>query len=327
MALIPGHKRLAAGGILLALLAAAGLLWVARLQDAPADRPARAQATERPTGEEAAGQVPPPGEPLSPAAITLLGQGSSRRYHARLAAIHGLGSELSATDIGEMLEYLSDPATARPGNRWDLALKNDLLGKLIHQETIPAALPGLMHEIIADPGQDLLWRDYLIQHLPMLVDQWQARHDTDTLGRQTDSLRETLAAALDQNEAILAGTALLAMHRLADGDAPIITPAETLAAARRLLDDPATSHPSRITAIHVLGERADASGFLPEAIAIANDTHRPILERMSAIAILGRAATPQALAILRPIAEDTTLDPRLRNAAALNLTHNPRRTL
>jgi len=257
--------------------------------------------------------VPP--APLPSASCQLIaGLTSDRDYQHRLAAIRSLNNRLPAADVACLMAFLADPATAKPGNLWDLGLKNDTLAVLLRQERLPEGMGGMLVNIVSNRTQDLTWRDYALQVVPAYAGRTPGRADSEN-----QALRTVLDAALSAHGTVLPGTALIAMSRMSGPNGLYDTNA-IATQARQILDQNAPGDPARITAIQILA-LTDVSGARDVARGIAKDEGRPVLERMSAIATLGRVGQAEDAVWLREMIQRPGLDRRLKNAAEANVKH------
>ena len=211
------------------------------------------------------------------------------------------------------MAYLADPSSAKEGNLWDLALKNDTLAVLLRQDHLPENLGALLVNIVSNKTQDLTWRDYALQVFPAYVERTAGWADTDN-----QALCTVIDAALTERGTVLPGTALIVMNRLSATGGLYET--NTVATeARKILDQSAAGDPARITAIQILA-KTDATNALALARTMAHNEANPVLERMSAMAALGRVGDADDLKWLKEMASRAGQDKRLQTAA--NYNHN-----
>ena len=255
--------------------------------------------------------VPP--APLPSASCQLIaGLTPDRDYQHRLAAIHALNNRLPAADVACLMAYLADPATAKPGNLWDLGLKNDTLAVLLRQERLPEGMGSMLVNIVSNRTQDLTWRDYALQVVPAYAGRTPGRADSEN-----QALRTVLDAALSAHGTVLPGTALIAMSRLSGADGLYDTNA-VAKQAHQILDQSAPGDPARITAIQILAQ-TDVSAARDVARSIAKDEGRPVLERMSAIAALGCVGQAEDAAWMSELNQRPGVDKRLKAATESNV--------
>ncbi|MCW5553212.1 MAG: hypothetical protein KIS67_13765 [Verrucomicrobiae bacterium] len=145
------------------------------------------------------------------------------------------------------------------------ALKNDILNVLRMQNSPPPGFTDTLISIWSNPAQDVVLRDYALQHLFV----WYEQGALDAADARTE-IEDTLFGAACQFNS-LAGTALLGLHRLSAAD-PAFSHGEINRLALRLIQSPATDLATRITAIQICAERG-LKEALPaiEAVAQASD--------------------------------------------------------
>ena len=151
--------------------------------------------------------------------------------------------------------------TDRAGLNW---LKNDILNALREQQTPPAGFTQLLIGRYRDSGQDLVMRDYAIQHLVLWYDH----------GAPNAAERADIRALLTESAAAsgpVAGTALLGCHRLSQND-PAFETGAIDQLALQLAKSAGTDNATRLTAIQVCAERR-LKAALPAIIPLANTTN------------------------------------------------------
>lgn len=248
-----------------------------------------AVAPLRPTAETA----------VPPSLRGIVGLDPRLDFHGRLAAIHALGRDLSPAEVqclGDFLQGQFDP----PDPRGTTVLKNDLMDKLLEQRQPPPALVPLLIGLFRDPRQDIVLRDYAVQHLVSWAQE---------VGPQP-AIEPVLWEALAETQSSLAGTALLGLHRLAAQD-QTMDRARLAAAALRLAGDPKVGELARITALRVCGE-VNVGEALPLALALAEKAPSVPL-RIAALASLGELGGPSEVPFLQTVTNRH--EPRLLPAA------------
>lgn len=190
-------------------------------------------------------------------------------FHQRLEAVHRLPANLLPGQLDALMGMLSEPSN-QPGIH---VLKNDLLNALRSQTLPPEALTQCLIEMFQDPRHDEVVRDYALQHLGA----WYLQTD------QRSDVQETLWQATQPGQGHLAGTALLALHRLANRGAAV-DPARLSATAFRLAQSNTSIH-AKITALRICGERR-IPGTAQLARQVLAETSEVSLQ-LSAIATLG----------------------------------------
>jgi hypothetical protein len=323
---------------LLGLLLATAILWLrpakpdrhldriaseSPAQPAGDDLPARSLAPSE--GERApAGRLRDSTKPVSPAPRVIdpasipdsvrpiYGLGGESIFQ-RLDAVKALARKLRPEEITALFAFASArpaPGADRGPLDSDAALKNDVLNALRFQPHSPAGLTGLLIGIYRDREQDIVMRDYAVQHLVSLYEQLPGSRIAEK-----KQIQQVLQAALAETDSSIAGTALLGMHNLSTGHPEFDTPELTEAALNLARDDTAREL-VRITALQVCAGRG-IKDALPAALALANAAPT-IPVQISAIAALGTLGTAEHRALLEELAESP--EARLRPAAqtALN---------
>ena len=209
----------------------------------------------------------------------------------RLKAARRLGNSLGCDEITALYAFLKSPSGPRENNPDGLhALKNEILNALREQTVPPAGLTGMLAGIYHDPAQDSVTRDYAIQHLCA----WYAQGAGDA--PDAKQRIRTLLKEATQEDASIAGTAMLGLHRLSSTDATFNQP-EINALAVRLACSERTEPATRIATFQVCGERSLCEA-LPAAESVAQASACLPL-RVSAIAALGYLGGPEQARLLR----------------------------
>ena len=231
----------------------------------------------------------------------------------RLAAVHGLGRNLTLEEIATLSAFLKALPGPEEKNLPALRLlKNDIVNVLRDQTTPPKGFTDTLIQVYRNSTQDNVIRDYAIQHLVA----WAGQGLPDAPDAELKA-RAVLHEAIHDSSSI-AGTALLGLHRLsAGGAAPAAT--EIGGQALALVRMPQTSPATRITALQICAERG-VSEALPtiESLVRAQDS---IALRLSAIAALGRLGGAEHVALLRALQtkDNEALQPAI-HAALKQLT-------
>jgi HEAT repeat protein len=181
------------------------------------------------------------------------------------------------------------------------------MDKLTSQAALPKDLVQVLVAIFQDPAQDVVMRDYAVQHMrPTYV---QAGPE------QRDILQQALWYALTETDSSIAGTALLALQDLAR-DYKEIAPDRLGEAALNLAGDERCGELSRITAVQVCG-RLGLQQAGPLLLQLAQNAASVPLQ-IASIAALGDVGDETARSYLQQRAGQA--DPRLQPAlqTALN---------
>jgi len=223
------------------------------------------------TRRESPASAPEKG-PLSVATLAI----SSVDYDTYVREAEGLFADANAEDMRVWFRHLREdrrPATMRKGH-WH-ACVNDVYSRLIRSSTsgldLDAELIGVVEE-----AEDLVVRDYALQHLAILVEQ---KRGGNALG--------VLRKAADWRSTPLAGTALLNLYRLGDGRED-----GTLAArALNVAADSEAHGAARSTALQV-GLLLEDERFLDPAVEIARRT-QVVAHRVSALRVIAAFGGPE----------------------------------
>jgi HEAT repeat protein len=176
-----------------------------------------------------------------------------------------------------------------------------MMDKLTAQAALPADVAQVLVAIYQDPAQDVVMRDYAVQHLnPAYV---QAGLEQRTI------LQQALWSAVTETDSSIAGTALLALQNLAQ-DHKEIDPDTLGEAALNLAGDGRCGELSRITAVQVCG-RMGLNQAAPLLLQLAQ-TAESVPLQIASIAALGDVGDEAARNNLRQLASQA--DPRLRPA-------------
>lgn len=220
--------------------------------------------------------------------------------HQRVAAIREAAAEgLDAKEIQAAYTFIAESSEELSGENYHW-MADEVLIALRNQEQLPADIETRLAAIATDPGQDLVIRDYALQHLGHLHQEG---------GGDSAIIEATLWQAASNPQGDLAGTALIALATAAsDGRLP--NPAELPKIAKTLATDPTYSVATRSTALSLLGEHGGEEA-LPTLQAVSQDTSAPTLLRLGALSAL--AQTAAGLPLLESHLHNP--DDRLREAA------------
>lgn len=210
---------------------------------------------------------------------------SDAEIGVRLDAARTLGNELKTADVRALYDFLKAHPDRSERNLAGLRfLKNEVFGTLIEQTVPPAGLAEAMAVVWADHEQDIVARDYAIQHMAVWYDDNPERKDSDRA-----LIRDVLLRAAHEQSS-LAGTALIGLHHVSAFDSDIKS---------RTVDDLAfqmaasISMPdtARITAVQICAQRRIVAAT-PVIEHILKDSQNPTL-RLSAMSALNtlRGAT------------------------------------
>ena len=208
-------------------------------------------------------------------------------------------SELSAADrVGALVEAPLDFSPDQVNQVFDVIqngnppfgieqqdwhwLVDELVSSMRANQVSPETLTTKLTEVYSDTEQDIVVRDYALQHLGHLIDE----------GGEKEEIQPVLEKATKETEGTIAGTALLALyHNQADGSAS--EQAQPAMEALAIAKDPDYSVTSRITALQVAAQ-TEPSATAAFALETIEQENLPVSFRMAAIASL--ATTSQASA-------------------------------
>jgi hypothetical protein len=275
---------------------------------APAGRPQSRQGVTG--GSPATAREAGPGPEAVPEAVRpILGLGHESAA-ARWAAVRALGTRLGRAEIEALCDYLRGHEIDADGPMRGV-LKNDVILALKSQQPPPEQLAGVLLGMFHDREQDPVIRNYALQHLAT----WYEQCD------QKAQVLEALWAGTTSPDASIAGTALIGLSRLFQGQAgpgpassqpvPAIDPGRLATAASTLAQDPKGSDAARVTALQVCAQLGMRE-VLPAAVELAQSAASVPL-RMSALAAVGTLGGPDQVPLLAGLL--TADDPRIQTAA------------
>jgi len=190
--------------------------------------------------------------------------------------------------------------------------KNEVMDDLCEMKPLPDGLGDLLAEVYRDPAQNVVIRDYAVQHLAEFYTQRARELEGIPAGLQGDlqRARDVLWEAVGETDSSIAGTALLGLRRLSESHQEFDR-AQIGATALQLARNGRTGELTRITALQVAAS-LEGDQILPTAMELARNGESIAL-RISAVAALGMASNAEAVPLLTELAERG--EPRLRPAA------------
>ena len=194
----------------------------------------------------------------------------------RVRKLRSLDREINTNEASDFYAYLRLPApSGGPHRSQENWLRNVMLDKLVEMGTPPAGLAALLIGIYQDPSQDVVMRDYAIQHIaPMYA----AAPPDDK-----NALRETLWNAVGEITNSIGGTALLGLEELAS-DHPEFGWDKLAEAVFRSAVNGQSSDLVRITAIQICARMGITQATEMIVEVAQNSPSVPL--RMSALAAL-----------------------------------------
>jgi hypothetical protein len=236
-------------------------------------------------------------------------------FAKRVKALLAIKTKLTEAEILALYHYLQVPGrnpTDRDRENW---LRNDMMDKLIEQESVPHGLVDLLVGIYQDRNQDVVMRDYAVQHMTPLYGKMSAEDQA--------AVRQSLWQATQETDSTIAGTALLALLRLAQ-PGPAVSPdlsngidvGQIAAAAYKLAADDRCGKLSRTTAVQVCGQLHVAEA-LPVIEQLSKNAPDLVL-RVAATAALGDIGGAEAIQTLTSLTSSPDQLQVVASKAALN---------
>ncbi|HMP90395.1 MAG TPA: hypothetical protein PJ991_09345 [Kiritimatiellia bacterium] len=222
----------------------------------------------------------------------------------RSAALSALSRFLSPDDRDALYAFLLDKDRVPHLNSVQRrVLVNDVMKTLRLQQDDTLALSEVFSAVYADQAEDVVIRDYALQHLGS----WLERPVYDEAGVFV------LWQAVQERESTLAGTAILSLMRVARVH-PYVDLAAVADAAERMAGDPRIATASRITALSLSAELG-GTGVLSTARGIARDS-RIVGLQAAAVSLVGKLGNRNDLPLLLAMVEDETIlcKPAVREA-------------
>lgn len=224
-------------------------------------------------------------------------------YPERLKALHALASRLSSEEASALRQFLREHglrAGFTPASGY--ALKDAVMIHLENQQPPPADWPEFLVEMYQDRAQDVVMRDYALQHLRTWY--WKRRstllpgEDAARVESQKSQARQVFWEALQETESSIAGTALLALQELSATERDVEAGA-VKAAALRLAGEPGNGPLCRIAALQVCGEMGAAEALPLVREAAKDSSHIPL--QISAIHVLSQLGGSHELELLKEL--------------------------
>ena len=146
----------------------------------------------------------------------------------------------SGTSVQELAQAASD--------------KNQVMDELLNQDQIPADYGTQMVALFRDRGQDVLTRDFAVQHIGLYAQALNRRGAYDPESADSRSLRAALFDAAAETRTIVAAAAFRALADMAAFD-PHIDSRRLDARLAACAGDSSAALASRVMAVHLCGER------------------------------------------------------------------------
>ena len=256
-------------------------------------------------------QIPKSGAAATPESLRLIlnGDGSRLGYTERVKALHAINRNLTIEEVEALYRYLRPPTPQSGqdpvGENW---LRNEMMDKLVQQDALPPGLSDLLVAIYHDPAQDVVMRDYAVQHMAPPYERVSDQEKTN--------LRDALWQATGETDTSIACTALLALLDVvgpmpSSGDDATANRSRLADTAFKLAADDHCGELARITAVQVCG-RMQIEQALPVIEQLAQ-TAPSIPLRIAATAALGDIGGTEAMQLLQRLAQSP--EPRQALAA------------
>ena len=203
-------------------------------------------------------------------------------YQAMLGQVAELGNDLSEKQIVDLYGFLRTPL--RDFKDMDAptvaSLKNQVMDKLLEQQTLPADYSEEMIGLYRNRSNDRLLRNFAVQHLDRYASALAIRGGYDATSGDAVKIRSTMDAASRETESSIGGTALLGLERLSQLD-PKIDRAAIATRAASCAANASTHLQTRIAAVQLCGEMQIKSS-VSTLRALADDQSANTVLRLSA---------------------------------------------
>lgn len=235
-------------------------------------------------------------------------------YRRRTEAVWRLGSDLTAEELNAVFQFI---LVTRPNELADSlslnSIKNDLMDVLLRQSVLPLKLGRLLLDVVADPRQDEVLKDYCLQHFAAYYDRKWPANIQKSVDSERQEMLSTYRAALSNTTGSLAGTALIGMLSLSEKHSEIDRD-EVGRHAQELAARVQYGVMTRVTAMQVCG-RVGNSNILTIA-RIEAQSAASVQLRMASIATLGDLGDRADVELLASLSADAEDRVRLSSLSA-----------
>ena len=206
--------------------------------------------------------------------------------YQRLAAIKSINGQLTDTDREALYNFLRHKSGADDGQLGQV-LKNRLLDVLCALNPPPTGLLDLLAGMYQDGSQNVVLRDYAVQHVVAYCQQLSSDAGLDPQVQSQDlaQAQKLLWQALSETGSSIAGTALLGLNHLLQASWPGVDQNKISEAALQLAGDNNAGELSRITAFQVCANLG-VKDALPAVLGAAQQGET-VSVQISAIGALG----------------------------------------
>ena len=225
----------------------------------------------------------------------------ARNYNSLERAIGQLSKDLGSDDVAALRDFLMWPNERFPEGMRPIeinAVKNDVLDRLLRQNTLPEGIGLQLVDMASNLGNDPVWRDYCIQFMTPYYERASEEFETTEYAENTESgksvdelklVREAMLSALDEPTATIAGTALIGAELLSrtheEFDRDTI-----LAKQSKIAADESVSTASRLTALRMSSVTVGDETTADTARLLAQ-TADTVYMRSAAIVTLGETGS------------------------------------
>lgn len=158
--------------------------------------------------------------------------------------------------------------------------KNQVMDELLNQPQIPSDYGDVMVELYRDKSQDVLTRDFAVQHIGLYAQALERRGEYDADAAGSQKLRTALFDAAGETRSIVAAAAFRALADMSEFDSRI--DARRLnSLLSRCAGDSSSAPAARAMAVQLCGERR-VSAARPALESILDDVSAPEVLRRSA---------------------------------------------
>ena len=217
---------------------------------------------------------------------------AKEEYLKRQASVAAVTTNLTVVDRQALYAFLLQPDPSDHEQSGQV-LKNHLLDRLCELDPLSTGLAEVLTGMYHDKNQDIVLRDYAVQHLAAYYEQLEITRQNDPQVQQT--VQGVFWEALAETDSSIAGTALLALTRLSEGRSEF-DQNRIRAAALQLAGAGQAGELTRSTALQV-SARLGTKEALPVLMQVAADGGTLPL-RISAIGALGTLGAPEAVSLL-----------------------------
>ncbi len=238
---------------------------------------------------------------------------NTKAYQEKYKAVQELDEFIHPKEVEYLLQYLEDPETARQDNLWDLAIKNDVLQKLVNQRRLHPQLLERMVGMIHNKEHGIVWRDYVMQYFHEYVRQVVVENKEVLKPEELESISSTLEEIVKDAEHSMPGTALINLDRIAKMTSNDDLNKKKQVLAEKILANKADySEASVITALAL--RDGDSEALKTQMSGLLADSGVTINEKLVALGRLWDSGVrPDDL----EIPDDLSTDPRFKNFLTL----------